>query len=149
MQQVIINKDLIGEGLLYHTEGWYHCKYFSLREEYCYIEDDSIVKEDFYGDLDIYEVNTIELINPYLYEVIEKIIGGNTNSLEELFSYKVECVNEKEKNIAYYVDLFQREFSFELIDTLDLDIYNKVSEFLGLNKLKNKEINLVCNLVKS
>lgn len=104
---------------------------------------------DFYGDLDIYEVNTIELINPYLYEVIEKIIGGNTNSLEELFSYKVECVNEKEKNIAYYVDLFQREFSFELIDTLDLDIYNKVSEFLGLNKLKNKEINLVCNLVKS
>lgn len=107
------------------------------------------VKEDFYGDLDIYEVNTIELINPYLYEVIEKIIGGNTNSLEELFSYKVECVNEKEKNIAYYVDLFQREFSFELIDTLDLDIYNRVSEFLGLNKLKNKEINLVCNLVKS
>ena len=107
------------------------------------------IKEDFYGDLDIYEVNTIELINPYLYEVIEKIIGGNTNSLEELFSYKVECVNEKEKNIAYYVDLFQREFSFELIDTLDLDIYNKVSEFLGLNKLKNKEINLVCNLVKS
>jgi len=107
------------------------------------------VKEDFYGDLDIYEVNTIELINPYLYEVIEKIIGGNTNSLEELFSYKVECVNEKEKNIAYYVDLFQREFSFELIDTLDLDIYNKVSEFLGLNKFKNKEINLVCNLVKS
>ena len=106
-------------------------------------------KEDFYGDLDIYEVNTIELINPYLYEVIEKIIGGNTNSLEELFSYKVECVNEKEKNITYYVDLFQREFSFELIDTLDLDIYNKVSEFLGLNKLKNKEINLVCNLVKS
>ena len=94
------------------------------------------VKEDFYGDLDIYEV-------------IEKIIGGNINSLEELFSYKVECVNEKEKNIAYYVDLFQREFSFELIDTLDLDIYNKVSEFLGLNKLKNKEINLVCNLVKS
>ena len=86
------------------------------------------------------------MINPYLYEVIEKIIGGNTNSLEELFSYKVECVNEKEKNIAYYVDLFQREFSFELIDTLDLDIYNKVSEFLGLNKLKNKEINLVCNM---
>ena len=51
MQQVIINKDLIGEGLLYHTEGWYHCKYFSLREEYCYIEDDSIVKEDFYGEI--------------------------------------------------------------------------------------------------
>ena len=50
-------------------------------------------------------------------------------------------INEKEKNIAYYVDLFQREFSFELIDTLDLDIYNKVSEFLGLNKFKNKEIN--------
>lgn len=56
---------------------------------------------------------------------------------------------KKKKNITYYVDLFQREFSFELIDTLDLDIYNKVSEFLGLNKLKNKEINLVCNLVKS
>lgn len=48
MQQAIISKDLIGDETLYHTKGWYHCKYFTLREDYCYIEDDSIVKEDLY-----------------------------------------------------------------------------------------------------
>ena len=107
------------------------------------------VKEDFYGVSDIYEVNTIELVNPYLYEVIEKIIGGNTRSLEELFSYKVEQVKNDEKNINYYISLFQQEFSIELIDTLEIDIYNKVSEFLGLSKLKKTSLNLVRNLMKS
>ena len=49
MRQAIINKDLIGDEPLYYTQttdGWYFCKYFTLREEYCYIEEDSIVIED-------------------------------------------------------------------------------------------------------
>ena len=48
MQKAIISKDLIGDETLYHTKGWYHCKFFTLMEDYCYIEDDSIVKEDLY-----------------------------------------------------------------------------------------------------
>ena len=50
MQQAIINKDLMGKEQLYYTKntyGWYYCKYFTLREDYCYIEDDRLVKEDF------------------------------------------------------------------------------------------------------
>ena len=39
MQQAAINKDLIGEEPLYYTNGWYYYKYFTMKEEYCYIED--------------------------------------------------------------------------------------------------------------
>lgn len=104
------------------------------------------IKEDFYGNMDIYEVNTIELVNPYLYELVEKIIGGNTRSLEELFSYNIEQIDQNKKDINYYIRLFQQEFTLELVDTLDIDTYNKVRDFLGLAKLRNNNMNLVRNL---
>lgn len=69
MQQAIINKDLMGKEQLYYTKntyGWYYCKYFTLREDYCYIEDDRLVKEDFYY---IDEIDTL----PCYYYNVDKI----------------------------------------------------------------------------
>ena len=38
MRQIIINDELIGDEQLYYYQndnGWYYCKYFAFREEYC------------------------------------------------------------------------------------------------------------------
>ena len=48
MQQAIINDELMGEEQLYYFENdinWYYCKYFSFREEYCYIDTDRTIKQ--------------------------------------------------------------------------------------------------------
>lgn len=97
MQQVIINKYLIGEELLYHTKGWYHCKYFSLREEYCYIEDDIIVKEDLLYD------EIIDTIIPYDYSdecnILFKFENNNPYAIFEYQFIKYRIPYNFYKNI--------------------------------------------------
>lgn len=51
MRQAIINKELIGEGPLYHTknddyDNWYYCKYFALAADYCFIAKDVKVENN-------------------------------------------------------------------------------------------------------
>lgn len=121
MQQVIINKDLIGEELLYHTEDWYHCKYFSLREEYCYIEDDSIVKEDFYGEI-------IDKIIPHNYsEKCNILFKFENNNLYTIFEYQF---------ITYRIPY---NFYKNIIERVYCDVL-AIDEFSILNRAKNPKL---------
>ena len=50
MRQIIINDELIGDEQLYYYQndnGWYYCKYFAFREEYCYIDTNRNIKQSF------------------------------------------------------------------------------------------------------
>ena len=104
---------------------------------------------DFYGDDDIYEVNTIELITPPLYNLIEEILNGNVLALEKLFAKKIDLKEKNVKDIDYYQASFQRLFNVTLVDTMDLEMYERLLEFVNSPKLKNKnDYSLVLNRSK-
>ena len=107
------------------------------------------VNSGYYCDFEIYQVDTIKIVEPYLCEVINKIIYGSISSLEELYNYKIENVDEDKKNLDYYVYLFQNSFKADLVATLDIETYNEVCEFLGYNIINNKSFKLVRNISKS
>ena len=90
---------------------------------------------DFYGDDDIYEVNTIELITPPLYNLIEEILNGNVLALEELYDYKVEK-NGNKRDVNYYYSIFRDLFSFEFIDKMNLEMYNEARKFMELEQIE-------------
>ena len=98
------------------------------------------MRYDFYGDDEIYEVNSIELVSPPLYDLIEKILQGDVLALEELFSRKIEMNKENEvKDINYYYDAFQHLFDVTLVDKIDLETYKRIMEFASLPVSENKE----------
>lgn len=104
---------------------------------------------DFYGDDDIYEVNTIELITPPLYNLINEILNGNVLALEKLFAKKIDLKEKNVKDIDYYQASFQRLFNVTLVDTMDLEMYERLLEFVNSPKLKNKnDYSLVLNRSK-
>lgn len=107
------------------------------------------VNTGYYYDFEIYQVDTIEIVEPYLCEVINKIINGSVSSLEELYNKKIEYIDEENKNLDYYVYLFQNSFKAKLVATLDIEAYNKVCEFLGYNIVKTKDLTLERNIKKS
>ena len=90
---------------------------------------------DFYGDDDIYEVNTIELITPPLYNLIEEILNGNVLALEELYDYKVEK-NGNKRDVNYYYSIFRDLFSFEFIDKMNLEMNNGARNFMELEQIE-------------
>lgn len=101
---------------------------------------------DFYGDDDIYEVNTIELITPPLYNLIEEILNGNVLALEKLFAKKIDLKEKNVKDVDYYQVAFQHLFKVTLVDAMDLEMYEKLLEFANSPKLKNKnDYSLVLN----
>lgn len=101
---------------------------------------------DFYGDDDIYEVNTIELITPSLYNLINEILNGNVLALEKLFAKKIELKENSAKDIDYYQASFQRLFNVTLVDTMDLEMYERLLDFVDFPKPNNKkEYSLVLN----
>ena len=113
---------------------------------------DELIKEmkrainDFYGDDDIYEVNTIELITPPLYNLIEEILKGNVLALEKLFAKKIDLKEKNVKDVDYYQVAFQHLFKVTLVDAMDLEMYEKLLEFVDSPKLKNKnDYSLVLN----
>lgn len=98
------------------------------------------VKEDFYGDWELYKVNVIKYVNPYLYDLIEKILRGDVLALEELFSRKIEMNKENTvKDIDYYYNAFQHLFGVILVDKIDMETYKRIMEFAGLPVSENKE----------
>lgn len=104
---------------------------------------------DFYGDDDIYEVSTIELITPPLYNLINEILNGNVLALEKLFAKKIDLKEKNVKDIDYYQASFQRLFNVTLVDTMDLEMYERLLEFVNSPKLKNKnDYSLVLNRSK-
>lgn len=101
---------------------------------------------DFYGDDDIYEVNTIELITPPLYNLIEEILKGNVLALEKLFAKKIDLKEKNVKDVDYYQAAFQHLFKLTLVDAMDLEMYEKLLEFVNSPILKNKnDYSLVLN----
>lgn len=65
------------------------------------------MRYDFYGDDEIYEVNTIELVTPPLYDLINRIMNGNVLALEELFSRRIDVKNkENVRDIDFYYNAF-------------------------------------------
>lgn len=105
------------------------------------------MRYDFYGDDEIYEVNTIELVTPPLYDLINRIMNGNVLALEELFSRRIDVKNkENVRDIDFYYNAFQHLFIVNLVDRIDLNEFNKVREFMNLNKVENKkDVSLVLN----
>ena len=105
------------------------------------------IRYDFYGDDEIYEVDAIELITPSLYILIINILNGNVIALEELFSKRIDMTNKKdEKDLDYYYDAFQHLFNVTLVDKMDISLYERVREFMGLSKLENKnDLSLTLN----
>ncbi len=104
---------------------------------------------DFYGDDDIYEVNTIELITPPLYNLIEEILNGNVLALEKLFAKKIDLKEKNVKDVDYYQAAFQHLFKVTLVDAMDLEMYEKLLEFVNSPILKNKnDYSLVLNRSK-
>ena len=105
------------------------------------------VKEDFYGDWDIYQVHAIIGKEPYLYDLMERIMQGHISALEELFSKRIDMTNKKdEKDLDYYYDAFQHLFNVTLVDKIDISLYERVREFMGLSKLENKnDLSLTLN----
>lgn len=107
------------------------------------------IRYDFYGDDDIYEVNTIELITPPLYNLIEEILDGNVLALEKLFARKIDLKVKNVRDVDYYQVAFQHLFNVTLVDTMDLEMYEKLLEFVNSPKLKNKnDYGLVLNRSK-
>ena len=95
---------------------------------------------------DIYEVNTIELITPPLYNLIEEILKGNVLALEKLFAKKIDLKEKNVKDVDYYQVAFQHLFKVTLVDAMDLEMYEKLLEFVDSPKLKNKyDYSLVLN----
>lgn len=109
MQQVIINNDLIGEEELCYFQdngGWYYCKYFVFREEYCFIEDDNIsIKEEFAC---IKEIGYL----PYEYQcacsISFKTIKGEKFAILEYSNvkYKIPYIFYKNVIEALYCDVY-------------------------------------------
>lgn len=108
MRQVIINKDLMGKEQLYYTKntyGWYYCKYFTLREEYCYIGDDSIVIDDSY--------------------IIDEMDTIPNNYWDE---YNISFKNDNGKDYAIFEYLFAKylipyKFYINIIAKIYCDVY--------------------------
>ncbi len=113
MQKAIITKNLIGDEPLHYTkeDGWYYCKYFTLAEENCCVEDDvPIIEEDyfyiedpynfFFYDNDSYEIdlktidktkNVVYADTTYTYEVPLKFY---TNFIERLNCAVFSCMTK-------------------------------------------------------
>ena len=106
MQKAIISKDLIGDETLYHTKGWYHCKYFTLREDYCYIEDDSIVKEDLY-------VETIDTIPDNYWSDYNISFNFENDNRYAIFEYQF---------VKYRIPY---KFYINIIDKIYCDVWNR------------------------
>ncbi len=104
-------------------------------------------KMDPYEVWDIYQVHAIIVKKPYLYDLMEKIVQGNVLALEELFSKRIDMTNKKdEKDLDYYYNAFQPLFRFSLVDKIDLDLYNRVREFMNVYKVEKKsELSLTLN----
>lgn len=119
MRQAIINKTLIDGEQLYYTEipqSYYYCKYFTIREAFCYIEDESIVKEE------CYEIDEIDTIPDNYYPINSNISFKTINS--EKYAI-LECLDRKYK-IPY-------KFYKNIIEYLYCDIY----VYDGLNQEHN------------
>lgn len=106
MRQIIINDELMNNEQLYYYQngyGWYHCKYFTFREDYCYIDTNRPIQKSFY-------LNEKELLPYYScsYDISFKTIKGKKYALFELTDtvYKIP--------FDYYSDI---------IETLYCDVY--------------------------
>ena len=127
MRQAIINKTLIDGEQLYYTEipqSYYYCKYFTIREAFCYIEDESIVKEE------CYEIDEIDTIPDNYYPINSNISFKTINS--EKYAI-LECLDRKYK-IPY-------KFYKNIIEYLYCDIY----VYDGLNQEYNGLLIFVAN----
>ncbi len=122
MRQAIINKDLMGKEQLYYTKntyGWYYCKYFTLREDYCYIKDDRLVKEEFCY------IDEIDIL-PCNYYNVDKISFWNIN-------------NEKYSVLEIFDITYKLLYKFYkyIISNIYCDIYVKYNiSFAGENASK-------------
>lgn len=83
----------------------------------------------------LFEVDCEEVVRPSLYKLIEKIINGDNKALEELYDYKVEK-NGNKRDVNYYYSVFRDLFSFELIDKMNLEMYNEARKFMELEQIE-------------
>lgn len=83
----------------------------------------------------LFEVDCEEVVKPSLYKLIEKIINGDNEALEELYDYKVEK-NGNKRDVNFYYSIFRDLFSFEFIDKMNLEMYNEARKFMELEQIE-------------
>ena len=106
-------------------------------DEFIYEIDSKEVgyREDFYGDVPIYEKTYIEYEKPKLYYIINGIINGNVSSLINL--YQID-VNKEEYSFDRDISIKLKELS--MIDDIEVD--KKIKKYSELKSLmEEKEYN--------